>query len=65
MSFYTKDELKELTGTKQKTKICEVLKDWNIPFKINALGWPVVHRSAFLSQMQTEQEPDFSRVAKN
>lgn len=46
-TFLTKDELKKHTGTKQKTKIVDVLKGWEIPFKVKADGWPLVDRVAF------------------
>jgi hypothetical protein len=59
--FISKEKLAEITGYKAKSKQCKVLKEWGIPFKVNALGFPIVHESAFV-QVKAETEPDFSVI---
>jgi hypothetical protein len=44
--FLTRDEMAVLTGRKMKGKQVQALRKMGIPFFINAVGQPVVARSA-------------------
>ncbi|MET3132900.1 hypothetical protein AAKU55_003181 [Oxalobacteraceae bacterium GrIS 1.11] len=44
--FLTKEELATLTGRKTKSKQIEQLRKMLLPFWVNAIGAPVVPRSA-------------------
>jgi hypothetical protein len=44
--FLTADELAELTGRKVKSKQIEALRRMGVPFRVNAVGKPVVTRVA-------------------
>lgn len=44
--FLNADELAELTGRKVKSKQIEALRRIGVPFRVNALGKPVVTRVA-------------------
>lgn len=55
--FLTSDEIKELTGTRIKSKQLEVLRQNSIGFVKNANGSPVVVREALVqSQSGTSQQ---------
>lgn len=45
-AFLDSDEICELTGRRIKSKQIEALKQMGLPFFVNALGRPVVSRSA-------------------
>ena len=48
--FLTDDELAELTGRKLRRLQIEALKLMMIPFRVNAIGRPIVTREAVLGQ---------------
>ena len=57
--FYTQDDLQVLTGRKTKSGQIEFLRRECIPFRINALGFPVVAISAVEgNKRQTQPEPE-------
>jgi len=45
-TFLDKDELAQLTGRKMKSLQIEALRKMGLPFFVNAVGQPVVPRSA-------------------
>lgn len=51
--FLTDDELAELTGRRVRRLQIAALKQMMIPFRINALGRPVVTRAAVLGLQAT------------
>ena len=54
--FLTDDELAELTGRKLRRLQIEALKLMMIPFRVNAIGRPIVTREAVLGQ-PAKKEP--------
>lgn len=44
--FLSRDELAELTGRKAKAKQVETLRRMGVPFRVNAVGRPVVASAA-------------------
>lgn len=55
--FLTKDELAVLTGRKLKSYQIEALRRVGIPFFVNAIGHPVVTRSAIEGGNKTAAKP--------
>lgn len=45
--FLTDEELVTLTGRKRKASQVAALRAMAVPFRINAVGWPVVARATF------------------
>lgn len=45
-TFLTPEEVRELTGYRQKKPQAAMLQEMGLRFWVNALGWPVVPRSA-------------------
>lgn len=55
--FLTDDELAELTGRRVRRLQIEALRKMMIPFRVNALGRPVVTRAAVLGQQSVQATP--------
>lgn len=51
--FLTRDEVIELTGRKQRLKQIEQLCFLQLPFVLDALGWPKVLRRAVERELDT------------
>lgn len=52
--FLTRDELKDLTGYKQKSAIANFLRDHKYPFELDKDGWPKVPRIAVETRFQVK-----------
>lgn len=52
--FLTDNELADLTGRKLRKLQIEALRSMMIPFRVNALGRPVVTRAAVLGHAATK-----------
>lgn len=53
--FLCREELRELTGRSLKSAQIEALRRMAVPFRVNALGRPVVTRAAIIGT-QVKQE---------
>lgn len=63
----SRDELRELSGYRQRTKVIEWLKQQGFRPRIAADGWPRVDRNVYERIMsgamrRTQTEPDFESV---
>lgn len=52
--FLTRDELRDLTGYKQKSAIATFLRDNKYPFELDKDGWPKVPRMAVETRFQAK-----------
>jgi hypothetical protein len=50
--FLTRDELRDLTGYKQKSAIARFLTEKRYPFDVDKDGWPKVPRIAVEARFQ-------------
>ena len=50
--FLTRDELRDLTGYKQKSAIATFLRENKYPFELDKDGWPKVPRLAVETRFQ-------------
>lgn len=55
--FLDDDELAELTGRRVRRLQIEALKRMLIPFRVNAIGRPIVTRAAVLGGSEKSKEP--------
>lgn len=70
--FLTRDELAEMSGRKQRSKVCEWLAGNGYKFEVAADGWPKVLRAALDARLMpgagqrtmSRREPDFSAYGK-
>ncbi|WP_238552121.1 DUF4224 domain-containing protein [Herminiimonas sp. CN] len=56
-TFLSRDEISELTGRKFKSLQITALRHMGLPFYVNAIGFPVVARSAIDSRSAVAPTP--------
>jgi hypothetical protein len=63
-TWLTPDEVSELTAKKRWTAQCRALADMGVPFKPNAVGRPLVERSAVLvaPAKRLKAEPNWDAI---
>jgi len=61
--FLTEDEVRRLTGRAVKTKQVEFLKTQGLPFRVNALGQPIIVRSVIEGRSAPTAPPPSPRRA--
>lgn len=55
--FLSDEELQQLTGRKMKSKQIAWLRSEGLPFRVNAIGYPVVTRAAVLGETNAQPAP--------
>jgi hypothetical protein len=64
-TWLTPDELHELTGRQRYSAQCRALASMGVPFRPNAIGRPLVERSAVLSSpapAKRKAQPNWSAI---
>ena len=55
-TFLTTEAMVKLTGRRRKSKQIEALRTMNLPFWVNAIGWPVVTIAAVEGRKEAPKE---------